>query len=86
MSLGQMGSNIVLQNWQGSTESLINSAILSKSLTADMVALAPQISQTLWLIASEAYANQLVEAGDPLSASTYLLNANKVFCSSLSLT
>lgn len=27
---------------------------------------------------SEAYAYQLTEAGDPLTAATYLLNANKV--------
>ena len=70
--------SFALASYQGTLDQHIKDAVANKTLTADLVAQASQVSQSMVEVASEAYAYQLAEAGDPLLASTYLVNASKV--------
>ncbi|KAF2358162.1 WD40 repeat [Trinorchestia longiramus] len=67
-----------LQLWRGTSEALVRHAISTKTVTADVVVQALHFSRQLGEVACEAYARQLAAAGDPLTASSYLVMANKV--------
>ncbi|XP_064117104.1 gem-associated protein 5-like isoform X1 [Macrobrachium nipponense] len=64
--------------WRGSLDEHIRNAARQKQLNPFLVSSAPQVSIKLWEYASEAYAEQLIEEGDFISAATYLVNINKV--------
>ncbi|XP_068239430.1 gem-associated protein 5-like isoform X3 [Palaemon carinicauda] len=75
------GSSIqgdLMHCWRGSLDEHIRNAARQKKLNPFLVSSAPQVSIKLWEFASEAYAEQLIEEGDIISAATYLLNVNKV--------
>ncbi|XP_018026174.2 gem-associated protein 5 [Hyalella azteca] len=67
-----------LHLWRGTSEALVRQAISSKSLTADIVVQALHASRQLGETACEAFSQQLVAAGDIVTASSYLIMANKV--------
>lgn len=52
--------------------------IKDKSLTHEMVGIAPMVSHGFWKLCAEAYAMQLIEEGLPLKAVVYLLGIHKV--------
>nr|XP_053639247.1 gem-associated protein 5-like isoform X1 [Cherax quadricarinatus]XP_053639248.1 gem-associated protein 5-like isoform X1 [Cherax quadricarinatus] len=64
--------------WRGTLDEHIRSAARHMKLTPFLVASAPQVSINLWKLASEAYAEQLVNEGDIVTAASYLVNISKV--------
>lgn len=52
--------------------------IRSKSLTNEMVNIAPMVSHQFWKLCLEAFAMQLIEEGQPVKAVIYLLVLHKV--------
>lgn len=62
----------------GNVKETIVGHIKDKSLTGQMIALAPMVSHNFWKLCCEAYAMQLIEEGEPLEAVSYLLGIHKV--------
>ncbi|KAK7082375.1 hypothetical protein SK128_007077 [Halocaridina rubra] len=68
----------LMHSWQGSLDEHIRTAARLRKLNPFLVSSAPQVSIKLWQFASEAYAEQLVNEGDIVTAATYLVNINKI--------
>lgn len=62
----------------GNVKETIVEHIKDKSITDEMVALAPMVSYNFWKLCVEAYSMQLIEEGQPLKAVLYLLGIHKV--------
>ncbi|XP_045601247.2 gem-associated protein 5 isoform X1 [Procambarus clarkii] len=75
---GNVGQTGFMHCWRGSLDEHIRSAARHKKLTPFLVASAPQVSIKLWELACEAYAEQLLDEGDVITAASYLVNINKV--------
>lgn len=52
--------------------------VKAKTLTDELVALAPMISYNFWLNCTQSYAMQLIESGHPLKAVLHLLAIHEV--------
>lgn len=52
--------------------------VRDKSLTDEMIGLAPMVSYQFWMLCCEAYSVQLIEEQQPLKAVLYLLGLKKV--------
>lgn len=75
---GNLGQASLMHCWRGSLDDHIRFAARHKKLTPFLVASAPQVSMKLWELASEVYAEQLVEEGDVITGASYLINTGKV--------
>ncbi|XP_054267558.1 gem-associated protein 5 isoform X2 [Macrosteles quadrilineatus] len=64
--------------WRGQVSQLLTQAITKKQLSDWLVSLAPMAGFDMWEKASEAYSAQLVECGEVVKGSSYLLQINKV--------
>uniref|UniRef100_A0A1B6DZE3 WD repeat-containing protein 55 homolog n=2 Tax=Clastoptera arizonana TaxID=38151 RepID=A0A1B6DZE3_9HEMI len=64
--------------WRGDITSMIKEAIKKKQLTDWMVSISPMCSYDCWTDACFAYAEQLTQCGDCITAASYFLAIHKV--------
>ncbi|XP_063992664.1 gem-associated protein 5 [Diachasmimorpha longicaudata] len=75
---GHLMMTVEMSLWDNKLKETITRAMETQSLSDFMVSLAPNLSMKFWREVSEAYANQLIQEGNPMKAASYLLSLHKI--------